>query len=288
MANQPKSPGSRLRWDLPRLVIVTTMLFANGAITTTDSAVFAQTSAQVSTQNSAPAPAASLPDWRGVWSPLGINFSGGSGGPTSGARPGASPNPFVYTAEYQAKFDRNLRADRGDGKFYDPTTNCEPPGMPRQYILPSYPIEFLVTPHKVVVLYEYMAQVRQIYTDGRQHPPDDELTLTYNGHSIGHWEGQVLVVDTVGFKDSTLLDRLSPHSDAMRMKERIRRTGDQLTVEVTLTDSKALIKPWSSIFTWEHKTGPRWDLKEFVCAENNRNPSDETGKASFQPPQPKR
>ena len=77
-----------------------------------------------------------------------------------------------------------------------------------------YPMEFVIQPDRVVILHEISSQVRRIYTDGRKHPAPEDLDPTYMGHSIGHWEGDTLVVDTVGMKGDTVYDvSAAPHSD---------------------------------------------------------------------------
>lgn len=223
-----------------------------------------------------------LPDWSGLW--IGTNASTGRDPRAQNSTPGPrpAPNPFSYTPEYAAKHEALLKGERGEGTAYDPITNCIPPGMPRILTNP-YPMEIVILPNKVFILYEYFGQVRQIFTDGRKHPPEDELTITFNGHSIGHWEGDTLVVDTVGLNETTLVDRTSAHSDALHITERIRRTRpNALEAKVTLTDPKAFTKPWSTTYTWRHE--PAWDLQEYVCSENNRNYSDQTGAASVQLP----
>ena len=103
--------------------------------------------------------------------------------------------------------------------------------------------------------------------DGREHPKD--LEQTYMGHSIGRYEGDTLVIDTIGFNDKTWLDPMGlPHSDALHVVERISRTDhDTLQVDYTLDDPKAYTKPWTAqrIFNLH----PDWQIKEYVCAENN-------------------
>src|SRR3984893_14581898 len=104
----------------------------------------------------------------------------------------------------------------------DPISNCFPPGVPRIYLIRGEPVEILQTPGKVVMLYEYDHFVREIYADGRQHPKD--VNPTWMGDSIGKWEGDTLVVDSVGFNDKTWLDNEGhPHSEDLHVVERIRR-----------------------------------------------------------------
>jgi hypothetical protein len=228
-----------------------------------------------------------LPDWSGTWAARQSNLAGGSGGNSGGSVvPGPVRNPYPYTPEFQSRFEANALAERSGGTLFDPAVNCVPQGMPGIMANP-YPIEFLITPVKVVILIEIHGQVRRIYTDGRGHPPEEDLDYTFNGHSIGHWDGETLVVDTVGLKGSTKLDRANVHSDALHVTERIRRVdSNTLEDQVTLADAKAFTKPWSTTYHWDRKEGPEWDLKEYVCAENNRNASEASGRDGFAPPRP--
>jgi hypothetical protein len=153
-----------------------------------------------------------------------------------------------------------------------------PNGMPSIMTQP-YPIEILFTPGKVTILIEAYAQWRQIFTDGRAHPEDPDLT--FNGHSIGHWEGDTLVVDTVGFTTDTFLGNQGMrHSDKMHIVERFRLAApDQLEVQTTITDPEALTKPMTRTAVYgRHRD---WTLAEYVCQQNNRNFTTDDGKAGI-------
>jgi hypothetical protein len=111
--------------------------------------------------------------------------------------------------------------------------------------------------------------VRQIFTDGRQHSED--ITPSFMGDSIGKWEGDTLVVDTVGFNDKTWLDGEGlPHSDALHLVERIRRVSHEaMTIDFTIDDPKAYTKPWVAHNLFELKPG--WNIGEVVCVDDNAN-----------------
>jgi hypothetical protein len=143
--------------------------------------------------------------------------------------------------------------------------SCLPPGVPRIYLQP-FPLQIVQIPNEVIIVYEYDHTVRHIYTDLQKHP--DDLTPTYMGHSIGHWEGDELVVDTTGFNDSTWLDRTGHrHSDQLHVVERLQRTDrDTLQVDISMDDSKALAKPWVSQLIFQLK--PDWKIMEQNCADN--------------------
>ena len=132
---------------------------------------------------------------------------------------------------------------------------------------------------KVTIVIEAYSQWRQIFTDGRKHPEDPDLT--FNGHSIGHWEGDTLVVDTVGFTTDTALAGFGvKHSDKMHIVERMHLVdGDKLQIETTITDTEALTKPLTSTRVYgRHRD---WTLAEYQCQQNNRNCTTDDGKAGI-------
>ena len=148
----------------------------------------------------------------------------------------------------------------------DPILKCFPPGIPRAYLVRSEPIEIANIPGRVLMIFEYDHFVRNIYTDGRQHPKD--LNPTWMGDSIGKWEGDTLVVDSVGFNDKTWLDNDGhPHTEDLHVIERIRRVShDTLTIDTTIEDPKAYTKPWGGHAIYDLK--PDWNLGEMVCEDN--------------------
>jgi hypothetical protein len=147
----------------------------------------------------------------------------------------------------------------------DPAFKCFPPGVPRIYLHP-FPMQIVQTPKETIMLFEYDHTVRHIYTDGRPHPKD--VTPTYMGDSIGHWEGDTFVVDTVGFNDKTWLDRIGhPHSDQLHVVERFKRTDAQkLEVDFTIEDPIAYTHPFTS--TLFFRSRPTWNIMEQVCEDN--------------------
>jgi hypothetical protein len=207
---------------------------------------------------------AKLPDFSGVWE---IGFGGGRGGRGRGAAP-AGPQ---FTAAAEAK--RKELASRGleDSQ----TANCLPPGMPGIMGQP-YPMEFLMTPGKVTIVIEAYQQVRHIYTDGRPLPKDPDAK--FHGTSVGRWEGDTLVVETIGFSPLTELARNVPHSGQMRILERFRLADpDTVSIETTITDPGVLTAPYTSARTLRRHRD--WTIAEYICEENNRNFLDPSGKA---------
>lgn len=141
----------------------------------------------------------------------------------------------------------------------DPAYHCYPPGLARlgpppdpfrilsqTPIVTSNWIEIIQTPTMVIMLYSYRHEIRYIYLDGRDHP--ENIELTWNGHSIGRWEGDTLVVDTIGLRDESWLDNVGhEHSDQLHIVERYRRLDfGRLDLDRTLTDPVALEKPFTT------------------------------------------
>jgi hypothetical protein len=162
------------------------------------------------------------------------------------------------------------RKENGNIFEDDPTALCLPDGMPREALSP-YPTQILQPPGYVVFLYEYEHFFRVVPTDGRPHPSD--LELTWMGDPVGKWEGDTLVVDTVGLKPWQLDAAHNPqhwHTDALHLIERFRRTdAKSLAYELTIDDPKIFTKPW--IMKWNMILHPEWKLEEQVCEENNRD-----------------
>jgi hypothetical protein len=174
--------------------------------------------------------------------------------------------PFQPWAEELFKKRQEESANRTPDSGPDPTERCIPPGTPREMLQP-FPWEIVYARDRIIILFEYQGLIRQIFTDGRGHPKD--LQPTYMGNSIGKWEGNTLVIDTVGFNDKTWLDPMGlPHSDAMHLTERIQRVNHNTLVdEYTIDDPKAYTTPWKAQRTFVLK--PEWQIQEYVCSENN-------------------
>jgi hypothetical protein len=143
-----------------------------------------------------------------------------------------------------------------------------------QMMFPIYPLEFLQTHGQLTIIAEAMSQVRRIYFNQPQAKVED-VPPEYFGHSVGHWEGGTLLVDTVGVKEDVLGYQDTPHSDQMHIKERFRLAApDILHDEVTIEDPTVLEKPWT--FTFAYKRSPGYQMLEYVC-ENNREYVDDKG-----------
>jgi len=141
-----------------------------------------------------------------------------------------------------------------------------------------YPMEFLLTPGKLTIVIEAYTQVRHIYTDGRKLPEDPDPK--FFGTSVGRWEGDTLVAETVGFNEHVQLARGVPHGDKMKIVERFRLTDpDTMTIETTVTDPGVLAAPYTTSATLRRHRN--WTVSEYVCEENNRNYVDQSGKAGI-------
>lgn len=176
-----------------------------------------------------------------------------------------------YKPEWMAEFDahRNKVAQTGVNTL-DPTAGCIPPGMPRMMSV-VYPMEILMTPGQVTIITEWMGQIRRVFTDGRPHPEDPDIT--YVGHSTGHWDKDTLVIDTVAMKGDTMLDQTGmKHSPDIHVIERMRLIDPQtLENQLTLEDPVAFTRPWTVTRIFK-RAKPGEEMREFVCEENNRNP----------------
>ena len=167
--------------------------------------------------------------------------------------------PFLPEAEAKYKAAKEIDS---------PTTRCLPPGISELMFAPFYPMAIVQAPGRVVTIHEFMNVVRWIYTDGQGHPKD--LDLTWLGNSVGKWEGDTLVVDTVGFNDKGWLDAHGmTHSDQLHTVERFHRRGAVLEYSMTIEDPKTFSRPWTIHMDYEAK--PDWKIAEYICNENNKD-----------------
>jgi len=169
--------------------------------------------------------------------------------------------------------DTPLRPEFADllrqrAKQESPLTRCLPIGIPVDELLPG-PLKLIQTPGLLLVRNEYENSLRQIYTDGRKAPADPEPL--WLGYSVGKWEADTLVVDTVGFNDKSWLDGVGhPHSEALHVTERFhRRDFGHLDVEVTIDDPKVYTRPFSIKFA--ELLQPDSDVTEYFCNENEKD-----------------
>jgi hypothetical protein len=211
------------------------------------------------------AAAATRPDWGGVWDPDWSKLFGA---------PQEQPQ---LTPPYAEKLKAFQDAQKGGENAQTAQANCLPPGLPGIMSQP-YPLEFLFANGKVTIVIEAFNQMRRVYLDGRKHPAEYE-PLWY-GHSIGHWEGDTLVVDTVSFDPATELGGGIHHSDKLHVVERIHLISpDRMEIAMTFDDPEALTKPWTT--KREYTRHRDWDIKEYICEQNNRDAADSEGRPSM-------
>jgi hypothetical protein len=144
--------------------------------------------------------------------------------------------------------------------------HCLPRGVP-DTINEPYPIQIVQTPNLVVILYEAGELFRVIPTDGRTHPKD--LDPTWMGNSVGHWEGDTLVVDVIGVNDKVSVGEYR-HTTAYHVIERFQRPSyDTLKYSATIEDPNVFAAPWTEASTLT--LHPEWDIQEYICDENNHD-----------------
>jgi hypothetical protein len=217
-----------------------------------------------------------LPDWGGLWVPdrSDPKHTFGVGDPP-------------WNAQAAAQIDA-LKAAEKSGAPKNIYIDCLPEGMPSFVIMTLNAFEFLFTPGRVTILGEFDGnRLRRIYTDGRPHPTDPDLT--FNGHSIGHWEGDELVVDTVGILPETFLPLgqavALPNNGDMRIKERIKPIGpDKLRFELTIFAPHQLTAPWKITRVFNREPDRKLEIAEASCRQGDYATAlDEKGNHVFVP-----
>jgi hypothetical protein len=212
------------------------------------------------------------PDLTGVWAP----YRGGRGSDPGLAPPPATP--LVLKPKYAGPFDARRKAEAEAAARGEPIATgavaCVPYGLPRMMSVALYPIEILPTRGQITIVTEAFSEVRRIYMDAPQLPMGD-VPPGYYGRSVGKWDGDTLVVDTIGIKPDVPAYQNMPHSDRMRITERLRLiTKDILHDQITIDDPVVLEKPVS--YTLAYRRMPGYEMVEFVC-DNNREYIDEKG-----------
>jgi hypothetical protein len=152
----------------------------------------------------------------------------------------------------------------------DPTGRCLPPGPSRAFTAP-FPFVLVQHPTMIAILFEYFTTWRLIYLDGRPHPEDIAEYPDFMGHSVGRWEGDTLVVDTVGIDGRSWLDTAGhEHSEKLHLTERFHKKGDEIAWTVTFDDPEFFTRPWSITRTFTRgKPGER--ILTYTCTENNKD-----------------
>lgn len=187
--------------------------------------------------------------------------------PLSDGSRGRAPDAPQLTPEYMAKWQAISKARIAGDTSSDNTARCLPPGMPAMMNM-AYGMEVMQTRDKITFFSELNDALRRVYLDGRKPTQAVLDDPTYAGYSTGHWEGDTLVVDTVALRDNSYIEGFTPHSDQMTVHERIRFVENGVLEDrITVTDPKALVKPWETVKRYR-RAGPGDDqLREFACAE---------------------
>jgi hypothetical protein len=219
---------------------------------------------------------AKLPDWSGVWIPDLADQT---------RQWKENKTPWTPKAAKEiADMDAAEAAGRPSGMF----NNCLPQGMPTWMLISHSAMEFLFTPGRVTMLGEGDGnRMRRVYTDGRSHPEDPDVT--FHGHSIGHWEGDTLVVDTVGILPEVYVavseGAAVPNGGDMHIVERIHLAGpNTLHDELEITAPHILTAPWKTTRIYNRQRVRNFDIVEGVCLQGSFvDQVDEHGNAVFVP-----
>jgi hypothetical protein len=210
---------------------------------------------------SAPAPRLpdGRPDFSGIWSP-----------PTGFLR-NLALNLKPDEVQFQP-WAKTLYEERAAGLHWkeEPDANCLPQGVPKILLAPA-PWRVVQTPERIFFVHEAFNLWWQVFTDGREFVPSDDVTPTWMGYSTGRWDGDTLVVDSRGFNGKVWLDQLGkPSTEALHVNMRFRRKDfGHMAIQITIDDPKAYLKPWTVNVEVNLQTNT--ELLEFICLENERD-----------------
>ena len=233
------------------------LLLHSAAVLLGVAAVSAALAAQTAPANSKAGSQGKIPDLSGDWgNPVGAGGGGFIISDPSDKKTGTPQDDTPYQPWALAKLNSE-RPENGPHGTFENTTDprlkyCDPVGVPRIYLVPTQ-FRFVQTPDIVYILYQYGPTWRPVAMN-RAHRPDPDPT--WWGESVGKYEGDTLVIDTIGFNDKTWLDHVGrPHSEELHLVERFRRINrDTLQLDLLFDDPKAYTKPWSGrkIFALQH------------------------------------
>jgi hypothetical protein len=219
---------------------------------------------------------AKLPDWSGVWTPV-----------ISDQVAQEKTNPPPWTPKI-AKQIEHMYAEEKDGRPFPIIDHCFPTGMPSWMLITHNAFEILFTPGRVTILGEGDGnRLRRIYTDGRAHPPDPDPS--FHGHSIGRWEKDTLVVDTVALLPQAYLAVNEavgvPNNGDMHIVERLHLLdADTLADDLEIAANKLLSKPWRTTRKYYRQRAQKYDIVEGVCAQGSFTEAvDKHGNSIFAP-----
>ena len=248
-------------------------------VTLVPTSLAVQTAQKPAAKSATPRTADGKPDLTGVWqggstqrgsweeTNTGTGVGGSGRDPSAPALPSSNDRPAGREgAPYQSWAAQKVLEAFNRRGIDDPTARCLPAGIPRTIMLGLFPQQIVQTPTQIVMLYEYMNVFRVIPLNAK-HP--DDLLPSYLGNSVGRFEGDTLIVDSIGFNDKTWLAGTGTfHTEALHITERFTRVDkDQINYDVTMEDTNVFTKPWTLHSTLMLREGTH--LQEMVCAENN-------------------
>jgi hypothetical protein len=194
--------------------------------------------------------------------------------------PAAQEAPFTPAGRKMYEANRPGYGPRRSTKRNDPLGRCEPLGLPRhlnaEIIEPHNTWEIVHTPTRIVQFFEYRHDWREIWMDGRSLPTLEQAYPKWNGYSVGRWDGNTLVVTSLGFDERSWVDKFGyPHSEQMRLEERYRRVdAETLELVITLTDPVVYTRPWVSDakrFRLNRAKTKSWD-EQIYCVPSEEFP----------------
>jgi hypothetical protein len=219
---------------------------------------------------------AKLPDWSGVWTPV-----------ISDQKAQEKSNPPPWTPPL-AKQMNHMYAEEAAGRPFPIIDHCFPTGMPSWMLITHNAFEILFTPGRITILGEGDGnRLRRIYTDGRPHPADPDPS--FHGHSIGHWEKDTLVVDTVALLPQAYLAVNeavgAPNNGDMHIVEHLHLLdADTLADDLEITANKLLSKPWHTTRKYYRQRAQKYDIVEGVCTQGSFTEAvDKHGNSIFAP-----
>jgi hypothetical protein len=212
------------------------------------------------------------PDFSGTWERYPDPWDAGPI-PDDPPPPGGEPKlKQPYASAYEKLKLSKAEAMKTGKPVQEPSTLCLNEGMPT-IMGAVHPIEILQTPQQIVVLAEFLTQTRRVYLN-EEMPSLEDISPGYNGHSVGHWEGETLVVHTIGIREDVKFLGI-PHTAQMKVTERLRLTApDLLENQITIDDPDVLAKPYK--FTFGYRRNRDYRIMEYIC-DNNRYHLNEEG-----------
>ena len=212
----------------------------------------------------------SAPNLSGVW----VRADAQPGVTAAGSKEGWKPWAPPLKGPFEAAWKKRV-ADAASGKRTDdPVMACLPPGMPRFMTGLKSPLLIIQTPGRIT-LHRDGWSTRRVWLDGRPQPDPKDLEDFYNGNAIGHYDGKTLVIETIGVRDQPIDSTGVPHSEKLKIIERISRVDDQtLKVDVDLIDPVAYRKPMKTTVFYKALNDPHWEPNDQICTPKTAYHSD--------------